>query len=140
MANTQMISTLVIQFLDLTESVNRFKDLESELRKAYNHEITFIPVIMETISPVYFRNLFIKSGEIIPGGSYKGFEYNGETDDTRAINTFIGKVFDGISNLLGGRNLIIVRYTEEYKKEALRLHTLIKSQELNCVVEFTDSY
>lgn len=138
--NEQRISTLVIQFVDLESSIEHKTSLENELKKAVNGEITFVPVLMEGISPIYYRDKVLESGGYRPTGSYNGFHYTGLTDDERAIRSFIDNTFDRMKHILAGRKEIIVRYTDFYKREARRIYLLIKDQELNSEVIFTNEF
>lgn len=138
--NEVRIPTLVIQFVDLELSVEKKEKLQKELEKAANGEITFVPVLMEGISPIYYRDKVLESGGYKPTGSYNGFHYTGLTDDERAIRSFIDTIFDRMKHILTGRKEIIVRYTEFYKKEAKRMHLLIENQELNSTLIFTNEF
>lgn len=138
--NDQKIQTLVFQFLDLETSIDKKKELEKELEKAANGEITFVPILMEGINSIYYRDKVIKSDFHIGTGTYVGRFYSGNTDDARAIRSFIDNTFDWVKPILSGRETIIVRYTEFYKNEAKRFKLLIEGQELKSNLIFTNEF
>lgn len=140
--NDKKVPVLVIQFLDLDLSIEKKTELQGELEKAANGEITLIPIAMEGINPIYYRDKVLQSqaGYSSPTGTFMGRMYTGLTDDQRAIRSFIDGTFNWLSNVLPGREKIIVRYTEFYKAEAQRMYNLIKGQELKSELIFTNEF
>lgn len=140
--NDKKVPVLVIQFLDLDLSIEKKTELQGELEKAANGEITLIPIAMEGINSVYYRDKVLETNSNYNSstGTFMGRMYTGLTDDQRAIRSFIDGTFNWISNVLPGREKIIVRYTEFYKVEAQRMYNLIKGQELKSELIFTNEF
>ena len=132
------MNKLVIPLLDLENTTTQIPMFEDVLKQAYNKQITYLPVAMETTNPIYYRNVcsvpagrWCKDGEL---GTYQGFRYEDITDDRRAINAFMSEVFNTVKRIAAGRNQIIVLHSEMYAREATMLTTLIKGLQLECEI------
>jgi hypothetical protein len=113
-------------FIDL-EITSNFEDKFQEiLEQAANHEVTYIPIIMESYNEVFYRNYNLRS--------YTGFEYKNKFDDERAIKEFIGNVFDGVKNVIRGKKEVTIVSSPEYSRAASRLEMLIKGLKLKQTV------
>lgn len=136
--NSKQIPILVFQFLDLETSVDKKNELQDLLVQAANGEVTLVPICMEGINTIYYRDKVIKSEDLT--GSYAGRVYTGQVDDLRAIRAFIDSTFNWVKPVLSGREKIVVRYTNFYKNEAKRFHMLIEGQELKSELIFTNQF
>lgn len=111
-----------IIFIDL-EITSNFEDkLKEILEQAANREITYIPIVMESYNEVYYRNYNLRS--------YVGFEYKNNFDDKRAVQEFIGSVFEKIKNVVPGKSQVNIISTSNYSWAAKRLEMLIKGLKL----------
>lgn len=118
----QQIPVLVIGIFDLLNTFDEVEGIENLLKNAANSKISLVPVIMEQVNEVYYRDKNLRT--------YKGIEYTGITDDRRAIRSFIGSAFEWIKPVLAGREKIYVLHSEAYENEAKMLELLILGQRL----------
>lgn len=132
------MNKLIIALLDLENTTTQIPMFEDVLKQAYNKQITYLPVAMETTNPIYYRDVcsvpagrWCRNGE---PGTYQGFRYEGLTDDRRAINAFMSDAFNMVKLIAAGRNQIVVLHSETYVREATMLTTLIKGLQLECEV------
>jgi hypothetical protein len=124
------IPVLIIALFDLKNTTSDIPRIEKMLEKAKNKKITLIPIRIEFINQVYFRDVNLSS--------YKGMEYKGETDDKRAIRSFVASVFTFCKPVLSGREDVIIYHSSDYAIEATILESLIKGQQLQSKVLKTE--
>lgn len=92
---------------------------------------------METmINPIYYREYRIeyKATAHSSTGTWIGIVYDGETDDLRAINSFVGRTMSRIQRALAGKEKICVYHSILYTDAARKLSLLIKGLELETTV------
>lgn len=126
------IPILVIALLDLKNTTEKVPEIQTLLKDAHNDLIDFYAVKMEYINQVYYRHINL--------GLFKGIEYKGQTDDTRAMRNFIAAVFETVKPILPGRESITILHSSDYEKEAKILELLIDGQELNSFVMTKDDF
>ena len=125
------IPILVIALLDLQNTTLQVSQIELLLESAKNKRITFIPVKMEGVNQVYYRDTNLNT--------YSGAKYTGITDDRRALRAFVSETFERISSVLAGREKIIILHSEDYESEGKMMEALIKGQRLQVKVIRSDS-
>ena len=125
------IPVLVIALLDLQNTTLQVSQIEIMLEAAKNKRITFIPVKMEGVNQVYYRNTNLNT--------YNGAEYTGITDDRRALRACVSKTFERVSRVLAGREKIIILHSEDYEAEGKMMEALVKGQRLQGKVIRSDS-
>ncbi len=114
---------LVIALLDLENTTKQVGGIQKMLEWAYNERIAFVPIQMEIVSQVYFRDHNLDS--------FRGMKYAASLDDKRAIRNFIGQVFDFISRVTPGREKIFIYHSDEYADEAKMLYALVSGLHLH---------
>lgn len=123
----------IIAPLDLENTVDQVESLQKILELASNNKIVLVPIKMEeTINQVYYRDSRLDK--------FKGFEYKGETDDQRAITSFIAQCFSGIRTIVADFDQIFVISSECYEKQARILERLIKGQQLMSQTTYSQSF
>lgn len=117
------IPILVIGIFDLLNTTSEVESIEEMLKSAANQKITLVPILMEKINEVYYRDKNLSR-------TFRGMEYTGVTDDRRAIRAFVGNVFEFLKPVLSGRIKIYILHSEDYEKEGKMLEVLITGQRL----------
>ena len=117
------IPILVIGIFDLLNTTSEVESIEEMLKSAANQKITLVPILMEKINEVYYRDKNLSR-------TFRGMEYTGVTDDRRAIRAFVGNVFEFLKPILSGRIKIYILHSEDYEKEGKMLEVLITGQRL----------
>jgi hypothetical protein len=117
------IPILVVGIFDLLNTTSEVESIEEMLKSAANQKITLVPILMEKINEVYYRDKNLSR-------TFRGMEYTGVTDDRRAIRAFVGNVFEFLKPVLSGRSKIYILHSEDYEKEGKMLEVLITGQRL----------
>lgn len=116
------IPILVIALFDLQNTTAQVPEIEKMLECARNKKITLVPVKMEMTNQIYFRDINLDT--------FRGVEYRGQTDDRRALRSFVSDAFQLVSKVLSGREKIIVFHSTDYEDEAKMIEALVKGQRL----------
>lgn len=125
------IPVLVIALLDLQNTTLQVSQIEIMLEAAKNKRITFIPVKMEPVNQVYYREVTLNT--------FTGTKYTGLTDDRRALRAFVSETFEHLKRVLAGREKIIVLHSEDYEAEGKMMEALVKGQRLQSKVIRSDN-
>lgn len=116
------IPVLVISLLDLNNTTSQVPAFETLLKRAYNNEVSIVPLYMEPYNEIYYRDKTLTS--------FTGRVYSGQFDDNRMIRAFIGEVFQWLKIVLPGREKIYILHSGDYEAEAQMLEALVKGQQL----------
>lgn len=125
------IPILVIALFDLQNTIAHVPEIERMLESARNKSIYLVPIKMEATNQIYFRDMNLNS--------LLGIEYRGQTDDRRALRSFVSEAFSLCSRVLAGRDKIIIYHSSDYENEAKMMEVLVKGQRLQSEVIRTET-
>jgi hypothetical protein len=128
-----------IVVLDLEMSVHHEKELEAILQERYEGKIFLLPVVLETINPIYYRKLYFSNDGPTETGSTTGWSYNARIDDVRALNDFVGSTTEGIIRAIERQKPypslnITIHYGTAYREAIKKMILLIKARKLGGTV------
>lgn len=125
------IPLLVIALFDLSNTTDptEIPEIQKALEAASNRDLALAPFKMDVCNQIYFRDKNLNS--------FVGRDYNGLTDDQRALRAFISDCFSWVRPYLPGRKHIVVYHSPDYAKEAQIFHALIAGQQLKSSLVIT---
>ena len=128
-----------IVVIDLEMSVHHEKELEAILQERYEGKIFLLPVVLEGINPIYYRDLYFSNEGRTYTGSTTGWSYSARIDDTRALTDFVTSTTDGIIRAIERQkpyeNLhITIHYGTAYRDAIKKMVLLIMGRKLGGIV------